>query len=72
MTLKGNLKFGFRILFFIPIHVMKVGRTFMNTFLFNLFLLMLCTPAIIHFMVELFESYMRLSSGVFIFTVFVR
>lgn len=72
ITVKGNIKFGFRVLFFIPIHIMKVGRTFMNSFLFNLMLLMLCTPAIIHFLIELLESYMRLSSGAFIFTVLIR
>ena len=72
MTLKGNIKFGMRKLLFMPIHVMKVGRTYINTFLFNLLLVMLCTPAIVHFMIELFESYMRLSSGVLIFTVIVR
>ena len=72
MTLKGNIKFGLRILFFMPIHVMKLGRTYINTFLFNVLLIMICTPAIIHFMIELFESYMRLTSGVFIFTVLIR
>jgi len=72
MTLKGNVKFGLRILLFMPIHVMKKGRTWINTFLFNLMLVMLCAPAILHFMIELFESYMRLTSGVFIFTVFVK
>ncbi len=72
MTLKGNVKFGLRILLFMPIHVMKVGRTYINTFLFNVLLVMLCTPAIVNFMIEIFDGYMRLSSGAFIFTVIVR
>ena len=71
-VLKGNFKFGLRILFFMPIHPMKKGRTYINSFLFNLFLLLLCAPAIMHFIVELFEAYMRLTSGAFIFTVMVR
>ena len=71
-VLKGNIKFGLRILFFMPIHPMKTGRTYINSFLFNLFLLLLCAPAIMHFIIELFEAYMRLTSGAFIFTIMVR
>lgn len=71
-VLKGNIKFGLRFLLCIPIHTMKVGRTFINSFLFNLMLVMLCTPAIIHFMIELLDAYMRLSSGAFIFTFLVK
>jgi len=41
-----------------PIHPMKVGRTFMNSFLFNLMLVMLAVPAIVHFIVEIFEAYL--------------
>lgn len=71
-VLKGNIKFGLRFLFFFPIHPMKEGRTYVNSFLFNMFMLLLCTPAIMHFIIELFEAYMRLTSGAFIFTVLVR
>lgn len=71
-VLKGNLKFGMRFLLFMPIHTMKKGRTFMNSFLFNLFLILLATPAVIHFIVELFEAYMRMTSGVFIFSTLVK
>lgn len=71
-VLKGNIKFGLRFLLCIPIHTMKRGRTFINSFLFNLMLVMLCTPAIIHFMIDLLEAYMRLSSGSFIFTFLVK
>jgi LMBR1 domain-containing protein 1 len=71
-VLKGNIKFGLRILLCIPIHTMKVGRTFINGFLFNLMLVMVCTPAILHFVIELLEAYMRLSSGAFIFTFLVK
>lgn len=71
-VVKGNIKFGLRFLFFMPIHPMKVGRTYINSFLFNLFLVLLCTPAVIHFIIVLFESYMRLTSGVFLFTILVQ
>ena len=71
-VLKGNLKFGMRFLFFMPIHTMKIRRTFINSFLFNSILIMLCTPAIIMFIVELFEAYLRLTSTVFVFSVLVK
>lgn len=57
-VVKGTLKFGLRFLLFMPIHPMKVGRTFMNSFLFNLMLVMLAVPAIVHFIVEIFEAYL--------------
>lgn len=71
-VMKGNLKFGLRFLFFMPIHTMKIRRTFINSFLFNSLLIMLCTPAIMMFIVELFEAYLRLTSTVFVFTVLVK
>lgn len=71
-VVKGTIKFGLRFLLFMPIHPMKVGRTFINSFLFNLKLIMLCTPAIIHFIIELFESYLRGTSAAFLFTILVE
>ena len=71
-VIKGNFKFGLRILFFMTVHPMKKGRTYINSFLFNMFLLLLCAPAVMHFIIELFEAYMRLTTGSFIFTVMVR
>lgn len=71
-VVKGTIKYGLRFLLFMPIHPMKVGRTFMNSFLFNLFLLMLSTPAIVHFIVDIFEAYLRGTSISFIFTSLVK
>lgn len=71
-VVKGTIKFGLRFLFCMPIHPMLVGRTFINSFLFNLMLVMLTTPAIIHFIIELFEAYLRGTSAAFIFTGLVR
>ncbi len=71
-VMKGNIKFGMRFLLFIPIHEMKVGRTYINSFLFNLAFFMLCTPAIVHFIVDLLEAYVRASSSAFLFTVLIR
>lgn len=71
-TIKGNIKFGLRVFFLIKIHPMKVGRTYMNSFIFNGILLLFCVPAIVHFQIILFQSYMNLTSGVFLFTVLVE
>lgn len=71
-VVKGTLKFGLRFLLFMPIHPMKVGRTFMNSFLFNLMLVMLAVPAIVHFIVEIFEAYLWGTSASFIFATLVR
>lgn len=71
-VVKGALKFGLRFLFCMSIHPMQVGRTFMNSFLFNLFMIMITIPAIIHFIVELFEAYMRGTSIAFLFTELIN
>lgn len=71
-VVKGNFKFGMRFMLVVPIHPMKVGRTFMNSILFNLFMLMLATPAVLHFIIEIFEAYMRLTTSVFIFSTLVQ
>lgn len=71
-VVKGNFKFGMRFMLVVPFHPMKVGRTFMNSILVNLFLIMLATPAVLHFIIELFEAYMRLTTGAFIFATLVE
>lgn len=71
-VIKGNVKFGLRFLFFMPIHPMERKRTYINSFLFNCFLLLLCTPATLHFIITLFESYMRLTSGALLFTTILQ
>lgn len=67
-VIKGNVKFGLRLFFIIKIHPMKMGRTFMNSFLFNLIFVLLCVPAVMHFILVMFQNYMRLSSAAFLFT----
>lgn len=42
-TIKGNFKCGLRIPFLISLHPMKVNETFMNSFLFNVLLLLVCS-----------------------------
>lgn len=54
------------------IHPMRKGRTFLNSFIFNLQLLLFCAPAIVHFQTEIFAKYMIYSVSVEMFVVEVR
>ena len=67
-VIKGNIKFGLRLFFIMKIHPMKVRNTYMNSFLFNLNMILLCVPPIIHFQIEMFKVYMNLTSGAFLFS----
>ena len=71
-VVKGNIKFGLRLFFLIKIHPMKVGRTYMNSFLFNGILILFCVPATIHFQVILFQSYMVMTASSYLFTVMIQ
>lgn len=69
---KGAIKFGMRFLFCMKIHPMRKGRTLLNSFIFNLQLVLFCAPAIIHFQTEIFAKYMIYSVSVEMFVVEVR
>lgn len=71
-VIKGNIKFGLRLFFLIKIHPMKQGRTYMNSFIFNGILILFCVPAVIHFQVILLQSYMQLTTSVFLFTTIIQ
>ncbi|KAL1508346.1 hypothetical protein AB1Y20_004456 [Prymnesium parvum] len=64
--LKGNMKFGVRF-FCIPIHPMRVGATLINSMLFNVWLLQLCSFSLIQFCWTAFRSYARFTSADLIF-----
>ena len=70
-VLKGNLKFGLRF-FLIPIHPMRVGNTMMNSFLFNVLLLLLCAVSAVQFCATAFATYARLTAVDMLFGVQVR
>lgn len=48
-TQKGNLKMGVRIPFLFTLHPMKINETFMNSFLFNVLLILMSSVAIVQF-----------------------
>jgi len=54
--LKGCFKFGLRFLFF-QIHPMKVGKTYMSSFLFNTGLVILCAMPVVQLCQDAFADY---------------
>jgi LMBR1 domain-containing protein 1 len=55
-ALKGCFKFGLRFMFF-QIHPMKLNKTYMSSFLFNIALVLLCALPVVQFSVSAFEDY---------------
>ena len=60
------MKMGVRF-FCIPIHPMRVGATMINSMLFNVWLLQLCSFSLIQFCFTAFRSYARFTSADIIF-----
>ena len=63
-TISGCFKFGLR-LFCCKIYPVKVGQTYMDSFLFNIALVMSCTIPVVHFCTSAFSSY-TVDSDVFL------
>ena len=57
----GNYSLGIRILFF-KVYPMEVGKTQINAFLVNLWVLLLCTIPLVHFTQIAFPYYSRFTS----------
>ena len=53
---KGAFKFGLRFMF-LQIHPMKVGKTYMSSFMFNIGLVLLCALPAVQFSQEAFADY---------------
>eukprot|EP00357_Protocruzia_adherens_P006001 CAMPEP_0115005264 /NCGR_PEP_ID=MMETSP0216-20121206/19751_1 /TAXON_ID=223996 /ORGANISM="Protocruzia adherens, Strain Boccale" /LENGTH=499 /DNA_ID=CAMNT_0002371523 /DNA_START=100 /DNA_END=1599 /DNA_ORIENTATION=+ len=66
-TVKGNFKFGLRLFLCCPIHPMKRGETLLNSFLFNVMLILICSVAITQFCYNCFSYYARLTSADLLF-----
>lgn len=54
----GCFKFGLRFLF-ITLHPMKVNKTYMSSFLFNIGLILLCALPVVQFCLTTFSDYAR-------------
>lgn len=57
-AVKGAFKFGLRFLFF-QIHPMKIGKTYMSSFMFNIALVLLCALPVVQFCQDAFGDYAR-------------
>jgi LMBR1 domain-containing protein 1 len=57
-AVKGCFKFGIRFLFF-EIHPMKLNKTYMSSFMFNVGLILLCALPVVQFCVSAFSEYAR-------------
>ena len=57
-TVHGNIKFGLRF-FNWTFYPLVPGETFVNTFLVNALLMNLYTPALIFYITEMYQQYLR-------------
>ena len=71
-TLKGNFKFGFRVLCCSQFYPMKKNGTYMNSFLFNICLILFASCAITHFSSECFYDYVAFTDLDIIFYVIIN
>eukprot|EP01091_Cochliopodium_minus_P018275 TRINITY_DN735_c0_g1_i1.p1 TRINITY_DN735_c0_g1~~TRINITY_DN735_c0_g1_i1.p1 ORF type:complete len:483 (+),score=106.04 TRINITY_DN735_c0_g1_i1:39-1487(+) len=58
-AMKGLFRFGLRLPFFFAVHPIKIGGTFVNSFLFNSVLAMLISFALTAFCTQAFKLYTR-------------
>lgn len=70
-TIKGSFKIGLRFLC-LKIHPMEMGKTFINSFLFNLAIILICTIPVINFCTSAFDGYARYTDAYFIFDIQIR
>ena len=67
ITVKGNFKFGLRIMILGQIHPMKKDKTYMNSILFNVMLVMLTSVSVIQFSIRAFGEYTSMTDADIIF-----
>ena len=71
-VIKGNFKFGVRILCCWEIYPMKKDGTYMNSFLFNVTLILLASCSITQFCADCLEDYVSFTDINMIFNVQIR
>lgn len=70
-AIKGCFKFGIRFMMF-QIHPMRVNKTYMSSFMFNVGLVLLCALPVVQFCVTAFPEYARYSNVVQVMGVQVQ
>jgi len=71
-TIKGNIKFGLRVLLCWAIHPMKKNETYMNSFLFNINLILLTSVSVTQFCSSSFRDYVSMTDIDLIFSTQIR
>ena len=72
ITVKGNFKFGLRIMILGQIHPMKKDNTYMNSILFNVLLVMLTSVSVIQFSIRAFGEYTSMTDADIIFNTQIK
>lgn len=70
-TIVGCFKVGLRFLC-IKIHIMEANKTYTNSFLFNLAIMMICTIPVIHFCTIALAGYARNTDAYLLFNIYIR
>ena len=71
-TIKGNFKFGVRVLILGSIHPMKKNETYMNSILFNIMLVMITSVSVNQFCVKAFNEYAAMTDLDLIFSAQIQ
>ena len=71
-TMKGNIKFGLRIFIFSAVHPMKKDETYMNSFLFNVSLILISSVSVTQFCSNAFSDYVTFTDIDLIFGVQIK
>ena len=71
-TMKGNIKFGLRIFIFSAVHPMKKDETYMNSFLFNVSLILISSVSVTQFCANAFSDYVTFTDIDLIFGVQIK
>ncbi len=71
-TIKGNIKFGLRVMLCWAVHPMKKNETYMNSFLFNVGLILLSSVSVTQFCTASFRDYVTMTDIDLIFSTQIR
>ena len=71
-VIKGNFQFGIRVLCCWTVHPMKKGKTYMNSFLFNISLILLGSMAITQFVSDCLTDYIAFTDIDTLFNTLIK
>ena len=71
-VIKGNFQFGVRFLCCFAVHPMEKGKTYMNSFLFNISLVLLASMAITQFVTDCLSDYVAFTDIDILFNTLIK